>query len=123
MQHFSTLLSAFVALFTLQFLSFIPPANAQFQLYRDPHVRPHTPTTRALAAEPPSPIALRQHHEPRALLDTCAFLDANVLGLLDLKVCLCLSALPLALESNVELSGLVNLLGLQNASNLLASLV
>lgn len=59
-------------------------------------------------------LATRQHHEPRALLDVCAYIDTDsllgglLLGiplheLLGLKLCLCLSALPLDLEANAKL--------------------
>ncbi|KAI0041585.1 hypothetical protein FA95DRAFT_1501257 [Auriscalpium vulgare] len=65
---------------------------------------------------------LRQHVEPRALLDVCLFLDADALvnsGLLGipaqilagLDICLCLSALPLAIQANVNLRLLAAILG------------
>ncbi|ETW75157.1 hypothetical protein HETIRDRAFT_56778, partial [Heterobasidion irregulare TC 32-1] len=65
---------------------------------------------------------LRQHHKSRALLDVCAYIDAdtlaqtNIIGipadiLADLDLCLCLSALPLALKTNANLKVLTDLLG------------
>jgi hypothetical protein len=70
----------------------------------------------------PAPRELHQHHERRALLDVCAYIDTskllggNVLGipvsdLLDLKICLCLSALPLAIDANVQLKALADKFG------------
>ncbi len=67
-------------------------------------------------------LTSRQYHVPRALLDVCVYLDTgalahlNVLGipigtLLDLDVCLCASALPVLLSTNVELKVLAKLLG------------
>lgn len=77
---------------------------------------------------------LRQYHIPRALLDTCLYIDADVVAasglanipldlLSDLDVCLCLSALPLALESNTKLNLLTTLLGKDAVSALLTQLV
>ena len=71
---------------------------------------------------PADVLAPRQHHEPRALLDVCAYIGADadlnigLLGIplssiLDLDICLCLSALPLALETNVKLKSLTTLFG------------
>lgn len=112
-------LAVLVALFSLH--SFLGVANAQFQLYRDPNVRRSSST---LSAAPASPVALRQHHEARELLDVCANIDADVLPpLLKLDICLCLSALPLALETNIQLSSLVKLLGLDVVTKLLTDLV
>ena len=65
---------------------------------------------------------LRQHHKSRALLDVCAYIDADTLAqtntigipadiLVDLDFCLCLSALPLALKTNANLKVLTDLLG------------
>ena len=73
-------------------------------------------------ANPASVFSSRQHHEPRALLDVCAYLgakadlDIGLLGIpltefLDLDLCLCLSALPLALETNLKLKNLTALFG------------
>ncbi|KAH8103380.1 hypothetical protein BXZ70DRAFT_1005804 [Cristinia sonorae] len=113
-----TFLYALFALFACHSLSSLPSAAAQFQLTRDPYA-----PTRAVSDVPPNPIASRQFHQKRELLDVCAFIDANVLGLLDLKVCLCLSALPLALESNIQLKGLVNLLGTAAVTEILTELL
>ncbi len=71
---------------------------------------------------PVDPIASRQHHERRNLLDVCAYIDTDqilggdILGiplrdLAGLKICLCLSALPLGLEVDVQLQVLRNKYG------------
>ncbi|EKM53240.1 uncharacterized protein PHACADRAFT_259454 [Phanerochaete carnosa HHB-10118-sp] len=71
-----------------------------------------TPTAEIPAAR--NALTLRQHHERRALLDVCVYLDADIglggslLGiplseLVDLNICLCLSALPLDLSANAQL--------------------
>jgi hypothetical protein len=79
----------------------------------------------------PNPVSQskssRHYHQPRALLDVCASIDADLLsgqsilgipldGLLDTDICLCLSALPLYLETNVKVSTLIDLLGLTDVS-------
>jgi hypothetical protein len=76
----------------------------------------------------------RADHQPRALLDVCAYIDADLLSqqsildiplsaLLDADICLCLSALPLYLETNVKISTLIDLLGLTDVSALLQAVV
>ena len=76
----------------------------------------------------------RRDHQPRALLDVCASVDADLLsgqsilgipldGLLDTDICLCLSTLPLYLETNVKVSTLIDLLGLAEVSAFLNALV
>jgi hypothetical protein len=76
----------------------------------------------------------RNDHQPRALLDVCAYIDADLLSqqsildiplsaLLDVDICLCLSALPLYLETNVKVSTLIDLLGLTDVSALLQAVV
>ncbi|THH13232.1 hypothetical protein EW146_g6958 [Bondarzewia mesenterica] len=65
-------------------------------------------------------FALRQHYEPRALLDVCAYIDADALAhaglvgipanvLANLDLCLCLSALPLVLQTNANVKALVDI--------------
>lgn len=100
---------AFTFIFALaasQLLSLVP-VDAKFSrkaLRPSPSADPDTSAA----------LAMRQHHEPRALLDLCAYIDTDsllgglLLGiplheLLGLKLCLCLSALPLDLEANAKL--------------------
>ncbi|THH28188.1 hypothetical protein EUX98_g6000 [Antrodiella citrinella] len=112
-------LYALVALFSLH--SFVGVANAQFQLYREPNARRSSST---LSAAPASPVDLRQYHERRDILDVCAFIDASVLPpLLEANICLCLSALPLALKADVGLAALVDVFGLEAATALLTKLI
>ncbi|KAI0916165.1 hypothetical protein AcW1_009987 [Taiwanofungus camphoratus] len=102
----------------------VPAAHARAP--RRPFSRGPQPLSRELSAPGPQPgaITLRQYHSPRALVDTCAYIDANVindlnlLGILglgidiDLDICICLSLLPLLLTADVQLEVLVNLLGI-----------
>ncbi|GJE92427.1 hypothetical protein PsYK624_085810 [Phanerochaete sordida] len=98
------------ALLATQLLPFAPAfANAKANR------RYPSPTTPAPANDA---LASRQHHERRAVLDVCAYIDLglglgvpNLLGiplakLANLKLCLCLSALPLALDLNAQLKAL-----------------
>ncbi|THH16066.1 hypothetical protein EW146_g4521 [Bondarzewia mesenterica] len=79
-------------------------------------------------------FALRQHYEPRALLDVCAYIDADTLAhaglvgipanvLANLDLCLCLSALPLFLQTNANVKALVDILGNTAVDALLTALV
>ncbi|KZT02870.1 uncharacterized protein LAESUDRAFT_705569 [Laetiporus sulphureus 93-53] len=95
----------------------------------------HASHARDLSAQPSvGPVSLRQHHEPRAVVDVCANIDANVLSdlnlltvplsaLVGLDVCLCLSMLPLALTTDVQLETLVPLLGINNLTALLTAAI
>ncbi|KAJ3541449.1 hypothetical protein NM688_g6080 [Phlebia brevispora] len=67
-------------------------------------------------------IASRQHHERRNLLDVCAYIDTpdilsgDILGIplsdiLDLDLCLCLSAFPLVLYTDLKLKLLTDEFG------------
>ncbi|KAJ8518643.1 hypothetical protein ONZ45_g4314 [Pleurotus djamor] len=60
----------------------------------------------AVNASPSRTVAARQHRQKRALLDVCADLGLSTILGIELKVCLCLSTLPLALESNIALKAL-----------------
>ncbi|TCD69320.1 hypothetical protein EIP91_008076 [Steccherinum ochraceum] len=111
MHSIFTVVYALLALLSFHSLS----ANAQFQIYRD--------RTATVSAVPASPVTSRQFHPARSIIDTCAYVDANVLDLVDLKLCLCLSALPLAIEANAQLSGVAKLLGTSVVEDLLAKLV
>lgn len=79
-------------------------------------------------------IAARQHHAPRALLDVCAYIGADIglgidlLGidlndLLDLQICLCLSALPLTLDANAQVKVLGDKYGMDLVNVVLRLLV
>ena len=79
-------------------------------------------------------ISLRQHHEPRAIFDICAYLDVDLLGeqsILGLSLgevghidlCLCLSALPVYLATNVKVLAIIDILGLDVVSSLIEALV
>lgn len=84
------------------------------------------------------PSALRHHHQPRALIDVCAYIDADlvinklgVLGLLpnvasavaNLDLCLCASAFPLNIQDYTSLSALASILGDDTVTALLTALV
>lgn len=82
----------------------------------------------------PDVLSSRQHVAPRALLDVCVYLDtrvllgANILGvsladILDLDACICLSALPLILETNVHLKNLIGVFGKNAISQSLNTVV
>ncbi|KDQ53840.1 hypothetical protein JAAARDRAFT_136302 [Jaapia argillacea MUCL 33604] len=69
-----------------------------------------------------------------SLLDICAYIDGDVIGslsilginlnaLVDLQICLCLSALPLALESNIQIQSLVQTYGASVVSDILVDLI
>ena len=106
---------AFTIIFALAFtylLAFTPPAAAKLDR------RLATTPTRSVSPAP-QPIELRQHRERRALLAVCAYIDTGklldviLLGLplselADLKICLCLSALPLVIDMNVQLKALAD---------------
>lgn len=111
---FATAMRAFtfvLALVFSQLLSFAP-VSAKLNC-KTAYARAPTPTSPDL-----SPLALRQHHEPRNLLNICIDLDTDailgdsvILGiplkdLLGLDLCLCLSALPLDLSVNAKLRAL-----------------
>lgn len=79
-------------------------------------------------------VAARQHQERRALLDVCAYigvdlgLGLDLLGiplgeLLDLNICLCLSALPLTLDANAQVKVLGDKYGLDLVNAVLRILV
>lgn len=69
-------------------------------------------------------ISSRQYHAPRQLLNVCAVVDLSVLeNLLDLDLCLCLSALPVQIQANAGLSLLSGLLGKDNLVDDLTSLI
>lgn len=70
----------------------------------------------------PDVLTSRQYHAPRALLDVCVYLDVDVLAGLNLlgipldaalgtDICLCLSALPVLLKTNIHLGALVSAFG------------
>ena len=67
------------------------------------------------------------HPHKRAVLDTCANIDAG-LGLLgmvnaNLKLCLCLSALPTAISANAQLAAAADILGTSAVTAALTALV
>ncbi|KAI0055962.1 hypothetical protein BV25DRAFT_1814940 [Artomyces pyxidatus] len=76
---------------------------------------------------------LRQHVEPRALLDVCVNLDADILAksgiiipldlLGALDICLCLSALPLALTTDIRLKLLALIPGNSELLAILTALI
>jgi len=76
-----------------------------------------------------NPISSRQFRYPRALADVCANVDVSLIldGALKLgssgNICLCLSALPLNLDSNTNLQLLANLIGAGNVQAKLEALV
>ncbi|KAI0266387.1 hypothetical protein BC834DRAFT_126187 [Gloeopeniophorella convolvens] len=77
---------------------------------------------------------LRQHAEPRALLDICISLDADVFANVDplgipasafvgLDLCLCLSALPLAITTSLDLQTIAKVYGEDLLSSVLEALI
>ncbi|KIP09334.1 hypothetical protein PHLGIDRAFT_116431 [Phlebiopsis gigantea 11061_1 CR5-6] len=115
-----------LALLLSQLLAFVPALARPRNAYRSP-----TPTLAGPAAEL---IAARQHHAPRALLDVCAYIGADVglgidlLGidlkdLLDLQICLCLSALPLTLDANAQVKVLGDKYGMDLVNVVLRLLI
>ncbi|KAI0270428.1 hypothetical protein BC834DRAFT_818875 [Gloeopeniophorella convolvens] len=78
--------------------------------------------------------SLHQHVEHRALLDICVSLDADVLAnagpldipitaFLGLDLCLCLSALPLAITTDLRLAALANIFGKDALNAVLVALI
>jgi hypothetical protein len=72
-------------------------------------------------------VHARAHRHKRALIDTCANVDADLglLGLLDvnLKLCLCISALPTLISTNAQLQAAANILGIPAVTAVLTALV
>lgn len=59
-------------------------------------------------------LASRQHREPRALLDTCIYLNTNlIVGVptTHIQVCLCLSGLDVYLQSDATIMLISDVLG------------
>lgn len=106
------------------------------RLDRNPPFHP-TPVTRTGSSQALNPaiiVASRQHHQHRALLDVCAYINTedllfgDILGipledLLDLKLCLCLSALPLELTLDLKLKALTNKYGKSLVDAVISALV
>lgn len=99
-------------------------------LYIDPlsihHMRILRPVLFALTTSLVS-IHAKIHPHKRAVLDTCANVDAG-LGLLglanaNLKLCLCLSAIPTAISANAQLAAAADLLGTSAVTAALTALV
>lgn len=78
--------------------------------------------------------SLRQHAERRATLDVCATVDASLLAWVNLilppssydgclDICLCISALPVAVETNDQLRVLANTYGRNTVIQDLTTLV
>jgi hypothetical protein len=83
---------------------------------------PATPVAPTPATAASRLLSSRQHVSPRALVDVCASLDIKALAsigslassLLGVDICLCLSAFPLKLSTNVGSRALLDLLGGQD---------
>ncbi|EDR10188.1 uncharacterized protein LACBIDRAFT_318325 [Laccaria bicolor S238N-H82] len=104
-------------------------------------VQPHPPSRREPKRKSPSldtPITLRQHREPRALLDLCINAEVDLLadigdllgdllGPLDIntnvKLCVCLKDLDLYLDTNVDIAALVDLLGKDQVAAIITALI
>ncbi|KAI0794975.1 hypothetical protein C8Q75DRAFT_803815 [Abortiporus biennis] len=108
--HCISLFVAFVTfcLFSLGDVAQARPNRIRSRAHQGSNITPSSTTAAA-------PVTLHQYHMPRAVLDVCVFIDVqglHILGVIvDLNICLCLSALSVALESNVQLAALVNLFG------------
>lgn len=127
-------LPALLSLTTLPGTALAKPSRRSFSADA---IERRTPTkTNTDAAPIPGTLKLKQHVERRTILDVCAYIDTDALvgsvlpGLVvpihqlgSLKLCLCLSALPAALEAHAQLKLLSGLLGKDAVSASLVALV
>ncbi|KAK7692057.1 hypothetical protein QCA50_005462 [Cerrena zonata] len=129
---------AFVSFFVLPaLLSLTTLAKPNRQPFSAESIECRAPTkTNTDAAPAPGSLKLRQHVERRTILDVCAYIDTDALvgsiipglvipvhQLASLKLCLCLSALPAALEAHAQLKLLSGLLGKDAVSASLVALI
>ena len=132
---------AFVTLFVLPALLSLTTLPALAKPNRQPfsadEIARRAPTKTTTDPAPvPGSLKLRQHVERRTILDVCAYIDTDALigsiipglaipihQLASLKLCLCLSALPAALEAHAQLKLLSGLLGKDAVSASLVALV
>ncbi|CAL1710940.1 unnamed protein product [Somion occarium] len=130
---FITLLALpnFLSLFVLG-----KPTRQPFSPANIPQRRTPTATTSTVGAAEPRSVMLKQHRERRAILDVCAYIDTDALvgaiipglvipihELAHLKLCLCLSALPVILETDLQLQLLAGLLGKDAINAALVALI
>lgn len=115
-------------------LSQILPFSAVLAKPRKAYRAPTPAVGHADLAAAADVVALRQHQERRALLDVCAYigvdlgLGLDLLGiplgeLLDLQICLCLSALPLTVDANAQVKVLGDKYGMDLVNAVLRILV